>query len=314
MKLKILKISSGFDTGLIFIGVSFFSFSPVFTSHSKLLLAAFFCFGVISIGEATTRHFANQSLLRSIRKNRVTMFRFLVSTTVAALLLDGVVKALGKLWIYPDWSFIFYLFIFIPGFAVYWLTLAESYLAVKTVLDYFRKGKSNMNRYFAYEGFFFLVLLLLGVGFLLYVVFHVYFNFLQQTKPFFDALYVSDHSGLFAIAFVDVLLIFFGTWFIFEFIEYRLKKSSLIHDLLHGYYNPLVAVFASSWIVAVFMEGQNIPAQLWGYTNWPLSEIAIFGIPILVFVTWPIHYISFLSLFRIITDKQSEEVWSGDHL
>jgi hypothetical protein len=60
------------------------------------------------------------------------------------------------------------------------------------------------------------------------------------------------------------------------------------------------------------MESQNIPVGLWVYTNWPLPGANILGLPLLIFLCWPLHYIAFLSLFRALSDRESRELWRGD--
>jgi len=293
---------------------SFASFIPEVGVHNKLLLAALFYVGVVFISEWITIHFAHKSLLQEIRKSWHNTFAFILTTAVGGLLLDGVAKFLGKLWIYPDWTPIFYAAIFIPGFAAYWLAICESYLAVKVLLDKITPGKRRVGKLHRYERWFYSTLGMCGVIFSLLATLLLLIDFFQQSLPLFVPDDVRVSAPSFQVAFTEVMLLFLGIWFFLEWLEYYRKKTSLIKDIVHHYYTPLIAIVLGSMITSVFMELQNVPAGLWRYTNWPLSDFAVLDMPILIFIIWPLHYITFLSLFRAMTNKESAMIWQSDRI
>ena len=229
-------------------------------------------------------------------------------------MLDGVAKFLGKLWIYPDWSPTFYALIFIPGFAAYWLTIAESYLAAKTLLDYAHKGTRSITKSYRFERAFYSVIGILGVLFAVGAILLLLSDYVGQPLSLFTPENVYSSAISFRVAFSEILLLFLGTWFIFEWIEFSRKKTSLLKDIVHQYYTPLLAIIIGSFVNSIFMEAQNIPSGLWRYTNWPLEYLAIFGVPIIALLVWPLHYVTFLSLFRATTDKESNLIWQADRI
>lgn len=298
--------------GIIYVLVSFSTFLFPDIHTSKLFLASLFYTGVIYICETITVSLAGTSLLREVRRSAKNFASFLVASTIGGVLLDGVAKFLGKLWVYPDWSSSYYVFIFIPGFAAYWVVITESYLASKAVMDYVRKGRTIIHRSYAYEPFLYRGLGVLGICLIIISAVSIMNDFGQQSLPFLRSNSVGVFGDVFAVTFKDVVLLCFGVWLVLEFLEFYRKKTSLIRDVIHGYYTPFVAIVLGAFILSVLMEAQNIPVGLWRYTNWPLGDYLLLGIPALVWLAWPLHYIVFLSLFRVLTGKESDQVWRGD--
>jgi hypothetical protein len=265
-----------------------------------------FMLGVPLLCDAVTERLARHSLIREVLRSRATLLRFLAISVIGGIMLDGVAQWPGKLWAYPPLVHpLMYVLFFIPAWALYWLLIAESYLAVKAVLDWLRKGARSVGRAFRAEmelhgfaGVVGVLLSIMGVSILLNDYGGAYEFTLQEVRH--------------PVSFGAVMLVFLGTWLVFEFFEYHEKKASLIHDVLHGYYTPLGAIVIAAFLLGVVWETQNLPVQYWVYTNWPLAEITFFGLPIAVFLTWPLQYVTFLSLFRVCTVRESSEVWRGD--
>lgn len=200
---------------LLFIGIcsailSFGSFIVDSTPLSDFILGTFSFLGIICISEFITIRLAGTSFIGTLKSSRRAFFTFLLATTLAGVILEGIYKFLLNLWIYPDWSLEFYAIVFIPGFAFYWLTLTESYLAARAV-----------------------------------------------TRRF----------------------------------------------LRNGFAIPLVAVLLGSAIASIVIEAQNIPTQLWTYTNWPSLFGQAYGIPVFVFFIWPTQYALFLLLYKLLSRK-----------
>jgi len=207
---------------------------------------------------------------------------------------------------------VLYFILFIPGFAFYWIVICESYLATKAILDLLRKGKIYITKSFKWEITFFKFLGILGVTLLVLSLILFYFDFSGQSSLFIRGLDLSQKTSSYVLPFYLVLTLFFGLWFILEYLQFSKKKSSLIKDILHYHFSPLLAIILGSVFLAILMESQNLLYDMWAYINWPLESITFIGLPIVILLTWPLHYILFLSLWRAFTDEQSEEVWKGD--
>ncbi|NUR28623.1 MAG: hypothetical protein HOV83_22755, partial [Catenulispora sp.] len=105
---------------------------PVFVLGTGSVL---FTVGVILLGEGICQSFDAPSLVRMIVDDPVALLWLLLGGAVAGLVLELTAQWLGRLWFYPYWTPWFYGLIVLPGFAFYWLSIVESYLAAKAVLD-----------------------------------------------------------------------------------------------------------------------------------------------------------------------------------
>lgn len=115
------------------------------------------------------------------------------------------------------------------------------------------------------------------------------------------------------INFLLILILFLLSWSILEMIEYFRKRKGLIKTIYNGYYSPILAIFISSLLTAIAMESKNYQLEkYWIYANWPYQDIKLIGLPIVMLLTWPLHYIFFLSLMRGITNEDSAEIWADD--
>jgi hypothetical protein len=274
----------------------------------------FFLLGFSLVFDFVTLKIYKKSLLDSLIKSKKNILGFILVSSIGALILELIVNWSGKLWIYPDFGagwFIYFL-MFIPGFAFYWIVICESYLATKAVFDLLKKGKKHVTKSFKWEQTFFKILGIFGFFLLVLALFLFYLDFSNQSSVFIQTLDISEKTFSYVLPFSLVLTLFFGLWLILEYFQYSKKKNSLIKDILHNHFSPLLAIIFGSLILAVLMEGQNLVYDMWIYINWPLEQFTFMGLPILVFLTWPLHYILFLSLWRAFTDEQSEEVWKGD--
>lgn len=304
-----------FYIGIAFLVVSYLQFlfpteSANFLNLTILNLA--FMLGIIHICEGTTIKLKNKSIFREIRRNAKNLIVFVTISTVGGIFLDGIAKWLGKLWVYPYWNFYIYLLFFIPGFAIYWLMIVESYLATKAIVDYLHKGKQIVGRYFAFEKYLYKFFGVAGLVLTAFAIIAIYINWYQSGGYIADLRDIYSVTENYKIFFLYVIILFFGFWFLFEFIEYSRKKTSLVKDIAHHYFSPIVSIFLGSFFLAIIMETQNAPLGYWVYTNWPLQNFHLFELPILMYFAWPLHYILFLSLFRAFSQKESDEIWRGD--
>lgn len=306
-----------FYLGIIFFLLSYLQFLLPIEWVNIITLTfcyLFFMLGIIFISEGITLKLKNKSLLNEILKNAKNLFAFIGISILGGVLFEGVLKWFGKLWVYPYFSMSFYLGIFIAGFAMYWLMVIESYLAVKTAIDYFRKGRQKVGRPFAFEERLYKFLGILGLSITIFTSIFIFIDYQNSDLALFSESDLVNITANYKASILYFFLLFAGFWFILEFIEYSRKKTSLLKDIIHNYFSPISAILIGSFILAVVMEVENIPLGYWIYTNVPLAEIKFIGLPILMFIGWPLHYILFLSLFRALTQKESDEIWSGDKI
>ena len=221
-------------------------------------------------------------------------------------------KYAGKLWIYPHWRTIDYATMILPAFTLYWLAIAESYLGLKTLVDYFTKGRHVIYKPLKIEKYLYPVLCAAGIIMIFWSVFIISEDYRGQVMPYFITTEVFDISGSYAPPARVVIFIFTGLWFILEYIEYRRKRGSLIEDIVHQYFAPLIAIFLGVVVTGSIVEFHNIPVEGWIFTNMPYPEINFLGLPASVFLFWLLHYLVFLSLFRIIVKRETLEIWRGD--
>jgi hypothetical protein len=110
------------------------------------------------------------------------------------------------------------------------------------------------------------------------------------------------------------MLLAISLWLVIETIGYFLKRRMLITFLCRGYFRPLLAIFLACIILAIPMEVWNIPLSLWIYTNVPFDNIQIFKVPIFVFLSWPFHYLPFLSLYLLVNKRVEEAPYELDRI
>lgn len=278
-----------------------------------LLLAIFhiiYDLGVVMVSDVVIQRYYGYSLIGLIIKNKKNLMLYLVTTTIGGFLLEFFADYLGSYWYYPFWSNELYYVLFIPGFAVYFSAVTFSYWAAKAFFDDLFKGKTKVTKSYKFEKWLyriFLVIALAGLAFLAYRITTITnwgqsfsFNVTSIRPPYIDFMDV----------FIAFLVIFLGG----EYLEYKTHKSSFIKDTIHGYFTPLIAILFSATTLALYMEIQNIPLNLWIYINIPLQNIQILGLPILLFLGWPLHYVGFLSIYRIIGANLTREIWAGDKI
>lgn len=300
--------------GIIILLISYIiSFLPApnnffYSSFTHLL----FLVGFILIFDFITLKIYKKSLLNSLIKSKKNLLGFILISFIGAIILELIVNWSGKLWIYPDWNLAIYFLVFIPGFAIYWLVICESYLAAKSIIDYLKKGKKHVTKLFKWEDGFFKLLGIFGFVFLILTISLIYFDYTNQSLVFIQKQDISQKTSSYILPFYLIIGLFFSLWFILEYFQYNKKRTSLIKDILHSHFSPILAIILGSFILALLIESQNLLYNLWIYINWPFEEITLIGLPIMMFLAWPLHYILFLSLWRAFTDEQSEEVWKGD--
>ena len=100
-----------------------------------------------------------------------------------------------------------------------------------------------------------------------------------------------------------------SVFLIFEWVGFIRKRNTLTHDILRGDLRPIFAILGAAVIGIIIMEIVNAPFQIWTYDNWPLQNIQISTIPIMVILLWPLHFLGFLAIFSSFLDKKRADIW-----
>ena len=281
---------------------SYVFFGYAFIPGNLLAFSAWlFTLGVIVLGEGVCERFGGVSLFNFATATPRRMLRVTLAAIACGLALELIGQWLGKLWVYPYWTTWFYLLVLLPGFAFYWLSIVESYLAVKAVLD--SNGKQRLG-----EGQAFPVPEKI-VGFL-------GFACLAAAAWLFGRWYARHDWALAVIRpvpqappFFYVLLAFAGGWLVAEWVLARRRSASLLSSVLSGYWVPVVAVLVSSALLSSVMETQNAIHHYWRYVHFPLPEVAPAGVQVSVLATWPWQYVVFLMLSGVLAPVLAPLFW-----
>src|SRR4051812_26501723 len=90
--------------GIVLIVLSYSSYLlPLHSANIYNLSALLFLFiaGIIFLCEGITLSLANTSLLGEIRRSKGNTWAFISIAVFGAIILDGLAKWFGKLWLYP---------------------------------------------------------------------------------------------------------------------------------------------------------------------------------------------------------------------
>lgn len=298
-------------SGIIFF---FLSFIHLFLAKDlvtiRVLTLSWFSFmlGVAWVCDWITLRIYGTSLIGEIQRNKESRRSFFIVSAIGGFLIEGIAQWLGKLWIYPYFSVPVYFLFFTLGFSAYWLMIAESYLATKAIVDLLNSGRHSISEAFRFEKIIFILLGIIGVILIPASIFLM----LRDYSP--NYIFDIARPVTYQVNFLYILSMFLGTWFLLEYIEYRRQRLSLIKDMLHNFFSPLISILIASLSLAIIMESLNVPYGYWVYTNWPFEHITFLGLPVSMLLAWPIHYIAFLSLFRAFTGRESNMVWRGDFI
>lgn len=249
------------------------------------------CSTAIILCDAGCRRIEGYSLLGVVTASGTAVSVFVATGIGSGLFLDGTAQWLGKLWIYPYWTPGLYGACFVVGFCAYWLLLAETYFLARSMLRplFPCRAVCAATRPKRFAG-------LLGFG--------------LGTSGL--VLAIRDYAGaggyqfrLTAPApahssFPSFLALLAGAWLILEFITGRRRRLSLLQTVRQRNFLPLCAILTAGWIFGFLMETANAADHFWRYTNWPLPQAGICGVPVMVLLLWPAQYVIFLSLFCVL--------------
>lgn len=274
---------------------------PLFPANALAFSVSLFTFGVIVFGEGVCQRFGGVSLFSFATATPQRLLRVALSAVACGLALELIAQWLGRLWIYPYWATWFYLLVVLPGFTFYWVSIVETYLAVKAVLDHRRTGHFVERQAFAVP----------------YAV--VGLAFLGLSAGLFGQWYVERGWALAVVRpvsqappFFYVLLAFLGGWLVAEWVQARRRSGSLLTSVLSGYWVPAVAVLVSSVSLSLVMETQNTIHHFWRYLHFPGPDVPLTGVRATVFATWPLHFVVFLMLAGVLTPELAQVFWRKD--
>jgi len=225
-------MNNKFWSGISLVLVSYCQVFLPYKNANFLILSLFwasFMLGIILIGEGLTSKLQNRSLLRIVQKNRKAKMTFILVSIVGGVCLEGIAQWIGKLWVYPYFSNWTYLAVFIPGFILYWLMIAESYLGVKAIIDRYLRSKRKVTKYYSYEAKLYPLLGFVGTVLIIIALLIARQAYIDVGGYVFSIRTIENIN----INFYSILSLFVGVWFIAEFYEYKRRETSLIKDVLH---------------------------------------------------------------------------------
>lgn len=273
--------------------------------HSIVGLAnAAFYMGQVFFFDFLSEQFSGFSLLKRDRHKK----HFLILGLIFGLLLELYFNWLGKFWHYPYWNLIFYIIIFIPGFAVYAFYLLEVFLGSKAVLEHlFRKRwhKDSLKG----VGWLYTVAGLLGV-----LVVSIATSIIITNLPpngLSQALQINTLRQGSPDIWYWYFSVFIGIWLVLEYLEYKRHETSLLYEMYKKNYWPLLALLLGGIFSALLYETFNAPGGLWryAYQNAPWPESHLFGFPLIVYIAWPFHLLPVISLYRLLYKKETQKLW-----
>jgi hypothetical protein len=249
------------------------------------LSSALFAVGAIICGEGICGAFGGTSLWDLVVRDPLMVLRLLACGAAAGLVLEIVAQWLGRLWYYPWWTTWFYLLALLPGFALYWLFIVESYLAAKAVLDAAVRRRPVLRP-----------VRLWPVGAAALAVFAVLsIRWYAQRGFVFD---VTDPSPA-APPFGYTVLAFTGV---------ALLSGALVSAVAGRYWVPFAAIALASLLVSVAFEVPNAVHWHWAYAHFPGPAVPD-RLPLMVFVSWPMQYVVFLVVPSLLVPRLAAVFW-----
>ncbi|MEV0458720.1 hypothetical protein [Catellatospora methionotrophica] len=258
------------------------SIVPVFALG---LCSALFAVGVIVAGGGVCAACGGTSLWDIAVRDPLMLLRLLACGTAAGLILEIVAQWLGRLWYYPWWTSWFYALVLIPGFALYWLFIVESYLAAKAALDAVARRRAVRRP-----------VRLWPVGAAAVVVFAALTTRWYAERGFtFDVTGPTPQAPPFGYA----VLAFAGC---------ALLSGALAAAVASRHWVPFAAILLASAVVAVLFEVPNAVHRQWAYDHFP-GPVLPGGLPLTMFLSWPMQYVVFLAVPAALMPSAAALFW-----
>lgn len=292
--------------GLFLIAISFIHWYLPFTNLNLAFSHGIFWLGNILLFDSISYELGGVSLIKLTTKSGLR--HFLIIGLICGALVEEIPARLGKIWYYPQWDLFSY-FIFLGlGFGFYFFYLIETYLGFKAIIFHFfknhkRKEKNfiKFKKIFLLEGFVGVIGIAISLS---YLIIKTLSEGILQTFLDTNKNVVTSES-----LWIPTVSILFFMFLFLEYLEYERHEKSLTYDLLRGNFTPLASIIIAGFISGVIYEGLVVPSGLWKYTNFPLQDNFIFGIPLIVVLLWPFQYFPLLAFYRVLFKKESERIW-----
>lgn len=261
--------------------------------------------GLILIAEFITRQLGSQSLSKWLFRRPQNLLLFIIACLIGGAAIEGLGQWVGKLWYYPFFSPGQYHHVFLLGFVLYMTTITEVYLAAKSLADrlvrQLKKPRTRVNKpFFRHLGWLGALMIIAAFVF----SFRLYAN---HGGYFFNTVQAVN----FHVSFWLLVLAPAGVWFVCEYIQHQRKQLSFLSSLAQGYASPLLAIALATIVVGVSMELINSRYGYWVYVNWPGQDDKLLNLPlVMILVAWPIQWVMWLSIYRVVAGKKSIDVWS----
>jgi len=104
----------------------------------------------------------------------------------------------------------------------------------------------------------------------------------------------------------SIILIFFGIWFILEWLQSKRGRVGLLGYILSKDIIPFSTIFLSTFVLTLSWESMNSLSSSWFYQNIFWLKVHIANVPLITFFGYGFWYILFLSLFSVVW---KERVW-----
>jgi hypothetical protein len=273
----------------------FFHGYPVVPANLLGIAAAYSTLGVILIGEGICQRLGAPSLLDRVTRDWGTFGRFLLAAAAAGLAMEALGQWLAKLWIYPYWTVWFYCIVLLPGFAFYWTAIAESYLAVKAILDSRIRTpvEAGSTRYMWMAGLAGAgVLLASGLGYASWYAAHGGY-FFANTRPVPQA----PPFGYMVFAFLG-------------------SPHARGMDPAHGVAEPAAWVLDARRGHRHQLGRDGLPLgnpercqPFLAYTHFPWPDLTLAGVQLSMVASWPLQYLTFLLLPSLLLPTLADLFW-----
>ncbi|HSW37494.1 MAG TPA: hypothetical protein VLG37_03965 [Candidatus Saccharimonadales bacterium] len=292
--------------GIVFLVVSFVPrFLPKqdYGFWRSLLFGAAYYVGGIFIANYVVVKLSGHSMINEIFNTKERRWSFIKLGLLGAIPFSLAVSTFGGLWYFPHWSAVDYYVLgyVLLGWVFYFLFLTVCYVAFKLLFDSIIPQRNIVKGYYTFERKSYKALGIVG-GWIAVMVITVG---LQNSRWLTDFRVAISRPQTPYLYWYWWLIAVLGWIMLCEFVEYRRRRSSLLKDTLHGYFTPLLAVFACGITLAVTNEVQNLPINLWHYGNFPWTSFAIYQIPLFVVIAWPLHIMAFTEFWRAFGDQHA---------
>ncbi len=284
--------------GLLLIVASFFYLYLPFTIVPLAASHACFLIGNILFFNAVSHYFNGPHM------GRKHIPGLLLLGFILTLFTELYIHWWGKFWFYTYLSLDSYVFVGIPLLTIYMIYLLATYFGALSALRYVGKSiklrspsqqrlKSSMQ--------------IIGVVSLIAVVVSTIVLAVEFTKPTLEQFLSIDYAPMnVSLLFLIVAVACIALCFLFEYFAYRRNGTApVLGPIVSGDYVPLLAIFLAGWVSALIYEGFNAPSGWWRYANIPYADIQLFGVPILVFILWPLQYLPIISLYSLLKKRRA---------